>query len=157
MSIQIFSIGTKVAPWSAVAFNEYQKRLPKTWRTSLIEVPASKRLKGRCIEQLLELESEKLWQHSQHCAPNVTIALDRTGRSINSNKMAESLGAWVNKGCHVQFLIGGPEGMTESVLKKCTQVWSFSELTFPHPLVRVILIEQVYRAFCINSNKTYHR
>ena len=157
MSIRIVSIGTKVPNWTSSVFHDYQKRLPRDWAVTLTEVPAAKRLKNTDLSLAMEQESHKLWQHCHQPHHNPVVGLDRTGKKITSKAMASQLGSWKNQGKTTHFLIGGPEGITPSVLEQCQQVWSFSELTFPQPLVRVILIEQIYRAFCIVNHRTYHR
>lgn len=157
MSLRIISIGTKAPSWTHDAVQIYQKRLPKDWAVNLTEVPAQKRLKNTNLNQAIEIESQKLWQHCHRPEQNIVIGLDRTGKQVSSKELAQHLGLWKNQGKMVHFIIGGPEGIAESTLSRCHQIWSFSDLTFPHPLVRVILLEQIYRSFCIVSQRTYHR
>ena len=157
MAIRIVSIGTKLPAWSSAAFNEYHKRLPKDWSVCLTEIPAQKRLKNTDLDWAMQQDSQKLWQQCQSPEQPIVVALDRTGKNTSSHLFARQLQDWKNQGQAVHFIIGGPEGICDTILKQCHHCWSFSELTFPHPLVRVILIEQIYRAFCIATNKTYHR
>ncbi len=155
MSIQIISIGTRMPQWTNDAYLEYAKRLPRTWHTTLTEVPALKRLKNTNLDKVMQLESEQLWStQAKNC---YSIALDRSGKKTSSIALSNILHAPLQKGQKIAFLIGGPEGISDDTLNKCNKIISLSDLTFPHPLVRVILIEQIYRAWCISAKRSYHR
>ena len=85
------------------------------------------------------------------------IALDVKGRSWSTPKLAQQLAAWQMDGRDVDLLVGGPDGLGEACRKRADQSWSLSALTLPHPLVRVLLVEQLYRAWSINQGHPYHR
>jgi 23S rRNA (pseudouridine1915-N3)-methyltransferase len=85
------------------------------------------------------------------------IALDVLGKAWSTEHLAEQIKSWQMSGRNMSLLIGGPDGLSEACLQRAEQRWSLSALTFPHPLVRVILAEQLYRAWSINNNHPYHR
>jgi 23S rRNA (pseudouridine1915-N3)-methyltransferase len=155
VSIQIISIGTRMPQWTNDAYLEYAKRLPRTWQTTLTEVNALKRLKNTDLDKVKQFESAQLW--SAQTRNSYSIALDRTGQKTSSIALSTILQSSLQKGQKVAFLIGGPEGISDDTLNKSNKIISLSDLTFPHPLVRVILIEQIYRAWCISAKRTYHR
>lgn len=141
--------------WVQEGFSEYQKRLPNNYQLILKEIPAEKRLKNPDLQSLMEKESEKLLAS---CPPHsFKIALDRQGKTISSPQLAQSLQNWHDESQDIAILVGGPEGISAPILSKTDQIWSLSELTLPHPLVRVLVAEQIYRAFSILSNHPYHR
>ena len=85
------------------------------------------------------------------------IALDLTGRLVSSGKLALELSSWLQSGQDISFIIGGPDGLSPECLSSADEIWSLSQLTFPHPIVRIILAEQLYRAWSIYNNHPYHR
>jgi len=90
-------------------------------------------------------------------ASNVLIALDGGGRQWTTLELAEQMNTWMQQGRDISFLIGGPDGLDQSSLKRADARWSLGKLTLPHMLVRVILAEQLYRAWSITQNHPYHR
>ena len=141
--------------WTNDAYLEYAKRLPRSWHTTLTEIAALKRLKNTNIDKVMHIESEQLW--SAKAKNSYSIALDRSGKTTSSIALSNIMSTTLQNGQKIAFLIGGPEGITDETLNKCNKIISLSDLTFPHPLVRVILIEQIYRAWCITANRSYHR
>lgn len=141
--------------WVNEGFSDYIKRLPADFKIRLTEIPAEKRLKNSNLPKIMEMESEKLWAAIP--AQNFKIALDRKGLSVDTLEMAKNLGKFKDLGQNMSFLVGGPEGISEAVLGKVDALWSLSKLTLPHPLVRVLLAEQFYRAWSIISAHPYHR
>ncbi len=155
MRIHLLAIGTRMARWVEEGFAEYQKRLPPECSLQLIEVPAVARGKGVPIERVLQREGERLLASIPPGAQ--TIALDRAGRSLSTEQLARELGGWLQAGRDLALLVGGAEGLSEAVLGRVAGRWSLSPLTFPHPLVRVILAEQLYRAWSLLHHHPYHR
>lgn len=155
MQINIIAIGKRMPPWIQAGYNEYTKRMPANCRIQLIEIPSSKRVKDSDTARLLRLESELML----NAIPKNTsvIALDVTGRLWDTYQLAKQLQNWLEKSQDITLLIGGPEGLTDDCLKASQMKWSLSPLTFPHPLVRVILAEQLYRAWTIITHHPYHR
>lgn len=141
--------------WVSKSYDDYAKRLPKDYELILKALPAEKRQKHSNTDQLIEKESEALLNACP--AHTHVIALDRQGKSIYTQTIAQQLQTWHDESQDIAILIGGPEGISSSALQKSNTVWSLSKLTLPHPLVRVIVAEQIYRAFSILSNHPYHR
>lgn len=155
MPIRILAIGTKMPAWVNAGFLDYAKRLSGAYALELCEIPAEKRTKNCDIPRLLQREGEKLLAAIK---PNhLVIALDRLGQSISTERLATELQKWQTTGRTIDLLIGGPEGLSSACLQKADMTWSLSALTLPHPLVRILLVEQCYRAMSILQNHPYHR
>ncbi len=141
--------------WIQTGFHEYVKRMPHEYRINLIEVPAEKRSKHSNIQQLLIREGEQMLKA---IPPNQRIiALTVTGKAWNTEQLAKQMQNWREDGRDISLLIGGPEGLAPTCLEKAEAEWSLSPLTFPHMLVRIIVSEQLYRAWSILANHPYHR
>lgn len=155
MHIYIVAIGQRMPAWVQQAVAEYTKRMPSHCRIEIREVPAVHRGKNADIERILKLEGQALLK----AVPSgcTTIALDRTGKQFDTPALASSLTQWMAAGRDTALLIGGPEGLPDDVLQQCHAIWSLSSLTFAHPLVRVVLVEQLYRAWAITENHPYHK
>lgn len=153
MHIKLIAIGNKMPAWVNTGFNEYAKRLPPDYQLQLVEIPAQKRTKNTIAEQVMAAETEKLLA----AATRPSIALDRKGKTFNTETLAQQLQIWHDNQQNPSILIGGPEGLSAGGLQQADAIWSLSALTFPHPLVRIILAEQIYRAWSILSHHPYHR
>jgi 23S rRNA (pseudouridine1915-N3)-methyltransferase len=153
MIIKLIAIGNKMPAWVNSGFAEYAKRLPTDYQLQLVEIPSQKRTKSSVVEQVLQQEGEKLLA----AATPPLIALDRQGATLTTEQLAKHLQNWHDNSQNPSLLIGGPEGLSPACLKRAEKVWSLSALTFPHPLVRVILAEQIYRAWSILSHHPYYR
>lgn len=141
--------------WIEAGVAEYLKRFPPSCRLELIEIPAEKRLQDSLKKKLIDNESKKLLSAIK--AGNHVIALDVKGVLWSTEKLADQLKNWQADGRNIDMLIGGPDGLSTECLKKAETKWSLSPLTLPHPLVRVIVAEQLYRAVSILQNHPYHR
>jgi 23S rRNA (pseudouridine1915-N3)-methyltransferase len=155
MQIELIAVGSKMPDWVNAAWQDYSKRLPKDWQLTLSEIPAGKRGKNAPIERILQDEGERILKAAQHC--DHLIALDRLGKAISSQQLAESCQSWHDNRQRIGILVGGPEGLSEACLAAAHQRWSLSAMTFPHPVVRIVLAEQVFRAWSILHNHPYHR
>jgi 23S rRNA (pseudouridine1915-N3)-methyltransferase len=155
MRITIIAVGEKQPRWVCEAYQEYAKRLPKPYSPELIEIPAATRTKRNNLARVLDEEGTKVL----HALPKGThaIALDENGAAWSSKTLAQQLSAWSNLGKPVSLLIGGPDGHAPAVKLIAQQQWSLSSLTLPHGLVRVVLIEQLYRAWTLLQAHPYHR
>jgi 23S rRNA (pseudouridine1915-N3)-methyltransferase len=153
--IHIVAVGTRMPGWVQAGYEDYAKRLPAQARLHLIEVPAMKRGKNADIVRLLRDEGERV--RAATPAGCKVIALERTGRARSTEDLADAMRAWQRDGRDVALLIGGPEGLDPTCLSAADQLWSLSALTLPHPLVRVVLAEQLYRAWSLLHNLPYHR
>lgn len=141
--------------WVYQACDEYIKRLPPELQIKTIEVPLIKRGKNADIKRIRRDESRKLIAAvPSGCA---LIALDVQGRKVTTEQLAERLDQWMLHGKDIALLVGGPDGLSDEILQQAEQRLSLSDLTFPHPLVRIIIAEQLYRAWSILSHHPYHR
>lgn len=154
--IHLITIGKNPPQWIQDGYSEYSKRLNADIKLELIELEAAKRLKTTNIQQILLDESKRIL--SAIPKNSFKIALDVKGQSWSTEQLATKLRDWQNRGhSHIALIVGGPDGLHETCLEQMDLRWSLSPLTFPHPLVRVIIAEQLYRAWTINQGHPYHR
>jgi 23S rRNA (pseudouridine1915-N3)-methyltransferase len=140
--------------WTNAGFREYAERLRGT-ALRLREVEAARRTEGADVARLLADEGKRLLAAVPKDAR--VIALDRIGKAITTQQIAAAMRDWRQEGRDVAFLIGGPEGLPDECLAAAGERWSLSVLTLPHPLVRLVLAEQLYRAWSILEGLPYHR
>jgi 23S rRNA (pseudouridine1915-N3)-methyltransferase len=155
MRIRLLTITHKSPSWIQEGYAEYAKRLPPTCALELIEIPAEKRLPHADIKRLTEKEGEKMLAAIK--TNHHIIALDVKGKAWTTEQLSQQLANWQQAGRHVDLLIGGPDGLAPECLKRANETWSLSPLTFPHILVKLILAEQLYRAWSILQQHPYHR
>lgn len=155
MKVHIVAVGSRMPEWVVRGYEEYASRLPPNCRLNLIEVPAGRRGKGADLRAVADAEGLALRRALPVTRP--VIALERTGRALGSEDIASSLREWMRDGDDVAFAIGGPEGLSPDFVAKASAVWSLSALTFPHGLVRILVAEQIYRAWSLVGNLKYHR
>lgn len=155
MKIQLIAVGTKMPNWVTMAYQDYAARFPKDMPFELVEIPAGKRTKNADISRILDKEGELMLAASGK--GNRIVTLDIPGKKWDSHELALQLERWKTDGRDVSLLIGGPEGLAPSCKNAAEQSWSLSALTLPHPLVRVIVAESLYRAWSITTNHPYHR
>ncbi len=141
--------------WVELASNDFIKRLPAEIKINPILLPLIKRGKNPDIPRIIRDESRKIL--NAVAKDSLLVVLDVVGKSISTEKFSGLLETWLQQGQDVSIVIGGPDGVSDELLSKATLKLSLSALTFPHPLVRVILLEQIYRAWSIISNHPYHR
>lgn len=155
MRIRLLTITHKSPSWIQEGYNEYAKRLPASYALELIEIPAEKRTTNADIKRIVDREGEKLLAAIK---PHTrVIALDVKGKLWTTEEFAKKFADWHQEGRPIDLLVGGPDGLSEQCLQKAEQKWSLSTLTFPHILVRLIVAEQIYRAFSILQQHPYHR
>lgn len=155
MRIHVISIGNKMPAWVQQGYEEYAKRLPREVKPELIELPLANRSKNLDITKAIVKEGEQMLSAIPQKAR--VMALDVKGKSWSTEDLAQQLQNWRMQGEPVSFLIGGPDGLAPDCLTRAEQSWSLSALTLPHPLVRVVFIEQLYRAWTILNNHPYHK
>lgn len=141
--------------WVADAFAEYGKRLSREMPVDLVELPAGARGKGRSTERAIQAEGAALL--ATLTKDIHLVVLDGGGESWSSEDLAVHLGNWRMQARDLVFLIGGPDGHAPEVLARADQRWSLGRLTLPHMLVRIIVIEQLYRAAMLRAGHPYHR
>ncbi|MCF6194781.1 MAG: 23S rRNA (pseudouridine(1915)-N(3))-methyltransferase RlmH [Kangiellaceae bacterium] len=155
MKIKLIAVGTKMPSWVETAFNTYSQRLPKDCCLELIQIPAAKRTRNQLAAQWMKKEGE-LILNSVHDSDYV-IALELNGKNWSTKQLAKQIIKWQSMGCNIALLVGGPDGLSSECLARANQQWSLSALTLPHPMVRVVLSEAIYRAWSVTVNHPYHR
>lgn len=154
MHIYILSVCGKAPTWVQEGFAAYAKRLPKEIPLTLKEIPAPSRASypvAKCLELEAKLLSAAIPKHAH------VIALDERGAIWNSIFLSEKLNDWQLQNQTICLLIGGPDGFHPSIRDNVHETWSLSKLTLPHALIRVILAEQIYRAWTLLNKHPYHR
>jgi 23S rRNA (pseudouridine1915-N3)-methyltransferase len=155
MRISVIAVGTRMPAWVSQGITEYSKRLPRELQLVWREIPLARRGKDAVAQLLCAAEGEQILKAIP--SGERVIALDVTGQRLATEQLARQLQSWQMSGDNYSFLIGGPDGLSPACLARADQRWSFSDLTLPHPLVRVLLAEQLYRAWTITVNHPYHR
>lgn len=155
MKLNLLAVGQKMPQWVSDGYQEYARRLPRDCSLNLIEIAPAKRGKTSQPQQWMQEESKRILSHID--ASDHVVVLDVVGKSWSTPQVAENLATWQQQGNDVSLVIGGPDGLDPTCLQRANQRWSLSALTLPHPLVRVLLAEQLYRAWTILQNHPYHR
>ncbi len=141
--------------WVVEGYNEYSRRMPPECSIKLHEIALPKRAKGSSMVKLRAQEGERMARLIPKGARQVTLEVN--GSNWSSERLSERLKFWIESGEEIAFLIGGPDGIEPSLSARSDERWSLSPLTLPHPLVRVVLAEQLYRAWSILRGHPYHR
>ena len=141
--------------WVNTGFAEYSKRFPRSLTLKLTEIPPGHRPKRAQPAAAIQIEGTRLLAAVPKGARKVT--LDEGGKAWSTEELARRLAIWMQSGSDVAFLIGGPDGLDPVLKTDVDETWSLSRLTFPHSLVRVVVAEQLYRAWSLINNHPYHR
>ena len=141
--------------WVTAGYQEYERRMPPEYALQLIEIPSGKRSKGADLARIMQQEGEQTLAAIPKGAR--VVAMDVKGRGWNTEDLAEQMDSWRHDGRDIALLVGGPEGLAPACLERADQRWSLSNMTLPHPIVRIVIAEQLYRAWSILSNHPYHR
>ncbi|GAA5317021.1 MAG: 23S rRNA (pseudouridine(1915)-N(3))-methyltransferase RlmH [Candidatus Pelagadaptatus aseana] len=155
MRFKIIAVGTKMPGWVTEGWNDYGKRLPRDFQIDLVELPLGPRGKNQSVERAIAKESEQILAAIPK--GDRVIALEVTGKPWSTERLAANLADWSMDGGNFTLMIGGPDGLSRDCLQRADHKWSLSALTLPHPLVRIVLIEQLYRAWSILNNHPYHK
>ena len=155
MQVTIAAVGTRLEQWIYDAVESYRKRLPRHLNLEVREVPLARRTAGSTIRAAIETEGERLLRHTHSDA--LVLALDERGQQWSSPELAGQLQTWLERQPRVTILVGGPDGLAEACRRRAQRVWSLSRLTLPHGVVRVLVAEQIYRAWTILQGHPYHR
>ena len=155
MKINIICVGSPPTSWIKTGCNDYLKRFPSKYKINFTKIPATKRSKNTPIESVLEQEKKRIDQIIEKKSLLITLAID--GQLFNSEQLSQQLNHWRSFKKTISLVIGGPEGLSSSYKKIAYAQWSLSNLTFPHQLVKIIVLEQLYRATSILNNHPYHR
>ncbi len=155
MRIHLIAVGTRMPAWVTAGYQEYARRMPRECSLQLVEIAPGRRSKSGSPEQAREQEGKhQLAALPKDCR---VIALDVRGQTWSTETLAGRLQEWLGAGRDVALLVGGPDGLAAECLTRADTSWSLSPLTFPHALVRVLLAEQLYRAWTLGAGHPYHR
>ena len=152
--MRVLAIGTRMPQWVSDGADDYIKRLPREASIEWVELPASKRARDTAESRMLEEATAIERRLKPH---EIIVVLEVEGKVISTETIAETLAMWQSEGAKIAFVIGGPDGLHPSLKAKAGARWSLGRITLPHQLVRVILAEQLYRAWSINAGHPYHR
>jgi 23S rRNA (pseudouridine1915-N3)-methyltransferase len=155
LKVRLIAVGTRLPKWVAAGVAEYQPRLPREWRFELVEIPVAARGDNADVERLKRAEGGKMLKAIPAGAE--VIALDERGESLSTAEWARAVQGWQRDGRDVALLVGGPDGLAPECLARAQRRWSLSKLTLPHGLARVLVLEQLYRAWSVTANHPYHR
>jgi len=155
LKITLVTLGNKMPDWVVQGTKDYAKRFNDGIQLKLIEIPLLKRSKSSDMTRILEKETILIKEALPTGAR--IIALEIAGKTFSSEELASKLTQLQQTDSHLCFIIGGPEGLSDEILKLSDDRWSLSKLTLPHPLVRIILLETLYRAWTIMNNHPYHK
>ena len=155
MKISLIAVGKRMPKWVEIATEDYIKRLPPELNFATKEINLIKRSKDANIPAIIRQEGERILA----AVPknHLIVALDVQGKPWDTPQVAHQLKQWMQEGKGVSLLVGGPDGLSAECLKSAKISWSLSPLTLPHPLVRVVVAEQIYRAWSLLQGHPYHR
>ncbi|NNF52044.1 MAG: 23S rRNA (pseudouridine(1915)-N(3))-methyltransferase RlmH [Gammaproteobacteria bacterium] len=155
MRFRLVAAGTRMPEWVNAGFRYYAQRMPRECAVELVEIPLGARGKSQNPRRAIEEESKKMLAVPR--PGDVVLAMEVSGRQIGSEKLASRMQGWFEGGGDVLIMIGGPDGLGEACRERAALQWSLSDLTLPHGLVRIVVAEQLYRAWSILRNHPYHR
>lgn len=155
MRIQLIAVGQKMPDWISTGYSTYAKRFPADCQLQLVEIAAGKRGKNADIARILRQEGEAML--AAVGKGDRIVTLEVTGKHWSTPQLATRLEQWLMDGRDVSLLVGGPEGLAPECVAAADERWSLSALTLPHPMVRVVLAESLYRAWSVTTNHPYHR
>jgi len=140
--------------WVETACNEYIKRMPREMTIEIVEIKPDKRAAGKQSPQVQEAEAKRIIEAA---GKDYLVALDERGASVTTLQLAERMKTWLAGGRDVSLIIGGADGLHADLKARADWLWSLSALTLPHGMVRVLLSEQLYRAWSVINHHPYHR
>ena len=155
MKLLILAVGNKMPAWITTGFNEYAKRMPREAKIELVEIKPEPRSTGKTTAQIMNAEAQRI----RAALPDAArcIALDEHGATPTTKQLAQQMQGWMQAGSDIAFVIGGADGLHDSIKQRAQQMMALSALTLPHGMVRVLLAEQLYRAHSLLHNHPYHR
>lgn len=155
MQILLIAVGQKMPAWVSQGYEEYARRMPPECKLQLVEIPLAKRSKASDISRSINKEGELMLTAIKK--DSLVVSLEINGKPWSTPQLAEQMTGWMQSGRNIALLVGGPEGLAPACQKKADQQWSLSPLTLPHPLVRIVIAEQLYRAVSILKHHPYHK
>ncbi len=154
MKLTVLAVGTRMPGWVEQGVAEYHKRLPPELQLTIRELPLAPR--GNQSSQTAIAKESKAIRDAIPPRDQLVV-LDVLGQSLATEQVATRLADWQMSGDNISLVIGGPDGVSAELKREARLCWSLAPLTLPHPLVRVVLVEQLYRAWSINAGHPYHR
>jgi 23S rRNA (pseudouridine1915-N3)-methyltransferase len=155
MRTHLVAVGKRMPAWVTAGFNEYNKRLPRELQLNLVEIAPVVRSKSTTTQNIMSEEARRIRAAVPQNA--MLIALDEHGTKFDSATLSRKIETWSRQGQDLAFIIGGADGLDAELKQKADMLWSLSPMTLPHALTRVILVEQIYRAWTILQKHPYHR
>lgn len=155
MQIHLIAVGTRMPAWVNAGYEEYAKRLPKECELVLREIAPARRGKSGDSSRWIEEEGERILTALSR--DDFVVALEVDGKPWSTPELSGQLACRMGDGRRVALLVGGPDGLAAACRQRADQLWSLSRLTLPHPIVRIVVAEQIYRAWSILRNHPYHR
>lgn len=154
MKLRIISVGHKMPAWVESACADFTKRMPRELSVEIIDIKPEKRAAGNNTENIQLIEAKRILEAAGR---DFLIACDERGQEVTTLQLAEKVQSWQTLGRDVSIIIGGADGLHASLKQQANWLWSLSKLTLPHAFVRVMLTEQLYRAYSVIQNHPYHR
>ncbi|WP_137718883.1 23S rRNA (pseudouridine(1915)-N(3))-methyltransferase RlmH [Methylobacillus flagellatus] len=154
MKLRIISVGHKMPDWVETACQEYLKRMPREASVEIVEIKPDKRAAGKNSEVVQEAEAKRILEA---VGRDLLVVLDERGQEVTTLQLAERFSGWLSGGRDVALVVGGADGLHASLKQQASWLWSLSRLTLPHGMVRVLLTEQLYRAWSVINHHPYHR
>ena len=155
MHIRLLAVGDRQPSWVDDAFDKYRERFPRDWKFRIDTIPAARRGKNDKSQTAKGVEGERILAKLN--AAEQVVLLDEQGKQLTSAVLATRLADWQRERRDLCFVVGGPDGVSDACRQRANFVWSLSNLTLPHGLVRVLLAEQLYRAWSLQTGHPYHR
>lgn len=154
MNIRLLAVGTNMPKWVDQAVADYQKRIGHGMKLDVQALPSGKRSNKTSAEESMRAEAKSI---QQAVGSDYVVVLDEHGKQHDSAGLSKRLEHWRMLGKNVVLLVGGADGFDPSIKTMADETWSLSKLTLPHPMVRMVVVEQIYRAQTILSGHPYHR
>jgi len=155
MRIRLLAVGTKMPSWVTSGYQEYAKRLPHDFQLELVELAVGHRGKGADTARAIRSEGDAMLAAIPKGDKVIALCVD--GKNWSTEKLAQQAEEWRMDGHNLTLLVGGPDGLDPRCIAAADQRWSLSALTLPHPLVRIVLAEQLYRAWTLLQGHPYHK
>jgi 23S rRNA (pseudouridine1915-N3)-methyltransferase len=154
MRLRIISVAHKMPTWVVMACEDFTKRMPRELSIEIIEIKPEKRAAGNSTENIQLIETKRILEA---VGKDYLIACDEHGQELTTLQLSDKLKNWQQLARDVSIVIGGADGLHASLKQQADWIWGLSKLTLPHAFVRVLLCEQLYRAYSVTQNHPYHR
>lgn len=155
MKLLLVAVGTRMPGWVETGFDEFARRMPREMPLELVEIKAEPRTSGKTVDAMQAAEATRI--EAALPARCRRVILDEHGRDLTTVALAARLEVWREGGDDVALIVGGPDGLADSIKKSAHESIRLSSLTLPHALVRPLLAEALYRAWSVTRNHPYHR